>query len=44
MKMVKLLSNTHKKLSVVKAELQLKSFSEVIEHLLGIYNGRKTEA
>ncbi len=42
--MVKLLAETHKKLSIVKAELQLNTFSEVIEYLLGLYDGRNREA
>ena len=44
MKMVKLLSDTHKRLSIVKAELQLNTFSEVVDYLLGLYDGRNKEA
>ncbi len=44
MKMVKLLSATHKRLSVAKAELELNTFSEVIDYLLGLYDGRQREA
>jgi len=40
MKMVKLLSETHRKLSMVKAELQLNTFSEVVDYLLGLYDER----
>ena len=41
MKMVKLLAETHKKLSIIKAELGLTTFTDVIEYLIGLHDGRK---